>query len=283
MKCRFDVSIGKLLLSSILGFTGFAVQTEAQIKTMTDGNSVAQINTSSQAGMFSWTVDGLNQLAQQWFWYRVGASGPEFSIDTIGAPTSTQTNANVLTTVYTGSQLSVRLDYVLRGGTPGSGTADLNEQVTINNLSGAPLALHFFQYSDFDLNGTAGGDTVQLGKNGSGLYNLADQTKGATTLAETVTTPGANEGEAAFFNSTLVKLNNGVADTLNNNAGPVGPGDVTWALEWDTTIATGGSFIIGKDKNITGVPEPGTFALMSVGLLVWAWRRAHPQAKRQAS
>ena len=40
------------------------MSSSAQIVTLTDNNSVAQINTGSQAGMFNWSVDGQNQLAQ---------------------------------------------------------------------------------------------------------------------------------------------------------------------------------------------------------------------------
>jgi hypothetical protein len=246
---------------------------------MTDGNSSAQVTPSTQAGMSSWHVEGVNQLTQQWFWYRLGALNGELSINTISAPLVTQSTANTLTTSYANAQLSLRLDYTLRGGTLGSGNSDINETVTINNVSGGALTLHFFQYSDFDLNGTTGGDTVQLGKNGLGLFNLADQSKGATTLSETVTTPGATHGEAAFFNQTLAKLTDLNPTTLNDNAGPVGPGDVTWALEWDVTVAAGDSFIIGKDKSITGVPEPTALALLSAGLLAFAWRRRNSAAK----
>jgi hypothetical protein len=243
------------------------------IETLTDQNSTALVDPNSQSGMFSWTVDGVQQMFQQWFWYRVGAAGPEHSIDTISAPAINRPAANDLTTTYGNGNFSIRVDYVLTGGAAGSGGADMGETLTINNLTTNSLDFHFFQYSDFDLNGSLSGDTVQLKKNGVGLYYEADQTKGATTLAETVTTPGANEGETAFYNSTLVKLNNAGPDTLNDNAGPTGPGDVTWALEWDTTIAAGGSFIISKDKAISTVPEPSALALVCLGLAGFVWQR----------
>ncbi len=67
-----------MLLAGTLGV-------QAQIQTLTDNNSVAQINPNSQSGMFNWSVDGQNQLNQQWFWYRIGNT-PEQSIDTISAP-----------------------------------------------------------------------------------------------------------------------------------------------------------------------------------------------------
>lgn len=253
----------------------------AQITTLSSGTSVAQVNPNSQAGMFSWAVQGQNQLAQQWFWYRIG-NNAEQSIDTIGTPVvSTFSGTRGLSTVYTSAgQFSVQVDYLLTGGAVvGNGqtaVSDMAETITINNLSANPLDFHFFQYSDFDLGGQPGNQTVQLGTNIFGKFNEAVQSLPGGTLTETVTAPGADHGEVAFFNQTLVKLNNGVADNLNDNTGPLGPGDGTWALQWDFLGLTG-SKIISKDKNLqVVVPEPSTWSLIAAGLagsVLCAWRR----------
>jgi hypothetical protein len=56
----------------------------------------------------------------------------------------------------------------------------------------------------------------------------------------------------------------------------VGPGDVTWAYQWDVSVPVGGTFQISKDKNLSAgvIPEPATVALLSVvaGMLL-AMRR----------
>ena len=49
---------------------------------LTDANSSANIDPFSTAGvdfrgMNNWTVDGVNHMFQQWFWFRVGEGGPE--------------------------------------------------------------------------------------------------------------------------------------------------------------------------------------------------------------
>ncbi len=260
----------------LTGLSGPTRQSLAAIITLVDNNSVAQINDESSAGMFNWSMDGQNQLAQQWFWYRIG-SNPEAPINTISAPSITTPNARTAYTTYNNGAFSVEVDYSLTGGLPGSGYSDIGESIRINNLTASPLDFHFFQYSDFDLGGTPGGQTIQLGKDLSGThFNEALQTGPGATLDESITVaaPGANHGEAAFFNSTLVKLNNGVADNLNDNAGPLGPGDATWALQWDLPIAPGGSVLISKDKYIQlAVPEPSVLALISVGLVGLARRR----------
>jgi len=269
-KSLFTLVVGALLLQ--LG----SLQSRAAITTLSNNNSVAMVDPTSQAGMMYWAVQGQSQLNQQWFWYRVG-NNPEQSINTIGAPTLTMNGTRGLTALYTSpGQFSVQIDYLLTGGATvavgQNAVSDMAETITLNNLSGNPLDFHFFQYSDFNLGGGAS-DTVQLGKNLFNLYNEAVQYKTGIGLTETVTAPGANHGEVGLVGATLGKLNNGTADNLNDIAGPL-TGDVTWALQWDVTL--NGSYIISKDKNlnvvIQPVPEPSTMAIVGLGLAGMAVR-----------
>ena len=77
LKC-LNVSLLAISLGAILGVSFSA---RAQIVTLADLNSTAQINSSSQSGMFNWYVDGVNQLYQQWFWYGIGTGTGQSSID----------------------------------------------------------------------------------------------------------------------------------------------------------------------------------------------------------
>jgi hypothetical protein len=255
------------LAAFVFTVCGLVSQSPAQIITLVNNNSIAQIDTGSQAGMFNWVVDGQNQLAQQWFWYRVGGVGPEASINTISAPSIVLPNPKAAFITYNNGAYSVEVDYLLNGSAPGSGQSDIGESITINNTSGGALNFHFFQYSDFDLSATPGGEIVTLSTNQFGLVNQVDQQDATMTLQETVATPGANHGEGAFFPTTLNALNDALPTTLSGALGPVGPGDVTWALEWDLTIPDGQSALISKDKRLQLIPEPSTLALVSLGLV----------------
>jgi len=284
----------RLYLLALLPATFAAPSTYGAIITLTDGNSTATLNPLSQAGMNHWDIQGQNELSQQWFWYRVGNTGPESSIDTIGAPVVTTFNGSSgVTTTYSNATFNISIRYLLTGGAlaaPGThANADISETITITNNTASPLNFHLFQYSDFDMDGN-GGDTVSLSTLGSpARYVTADQTDGVTTsLTETVVTPKANHGEAALFPFTLSRLNDGVATTLNDVAGPAGPGDAAWALEWDFTgagndyaaIAPHGSVIISKDKLLDvviqpsgAVPEPASVGVIALGAMGLILRR----------
>ena len=242
----------------------------ATIWTMTDLNSTALIDDASSAGMYTWTVEGQNFLYQQWFWYRVGSdpATPESSIDTLTLTSATQAAPNKLTLLYTSAGLfNLTIEYTLLGGQAGSGASDMAESIRVSNLSGAPLDFHFFQYTDFDFSPLPGADTVQLVNE-----NKVKQTSpGGFVVSETTAVPDADRFELALWNATLAKLNDGDLDNLSNaNVGPypysAGPGDVTWALQWDEVLSSTGTLLISKNKHLT-VPIPPSVLLLGSGLL----------------
>lgn len=237
--------------------------------TLTSGNSVVNIDPYNQMGMNTWYVDGQNQLYQQWFWYRIGGAA-EQSIDSIGTPSIVQNSASQMTSSYSGPGFTLAINYDLLGGAAGSGQSTVNELITINNTSGSALDFHFFQYSDYNLGGVDQ-DTVQIQPG----YGYALVTSGPLRLGETVLTPSANNGEVAPYNQTLLKLTDAVADNLNGSIGPLGPGDNTFAFQWDKVIAAGGSLQISKVKSlqVQVIPEPTAAVLALLGAGVFVSRR----------
>jgi hypothetical protein len=255
----------------ICGLAGPGAQhSVGAIFNLVDGNSSALFDTSTQANNYRWFVNGVNQLSQQAFWYRVGNVGPEVTVHglPIGAQGTTDPNfdgnPNALYVRYNGAGFQIETQYVLDGGLLGSNSADMSEQISITNTSAAPLDFHFFQYANFDLQNTAGGDTAVFTN-----PNTVDQNEGVIRLTETVVTPVPSHREIAFFNTTLAKLADGVATTLTD-APPygtvLGPGDMTWSYQWDIVIPPNATFQISKDKNLNAIPEPAAIALLGIGL-----------------
>jgi len=257
-------------LTSVFVFMALILQIRAQVYTLTDANSTATVSPNTQAGMSSWVVDGVNQLNQQWFWYALNNNAPA-SIDTISAANVTPSGANEITTAYGGTGFNLSVDYTLTGGAHGSGVSDMGEAIRINNTTAAPLSFHFYEYSDFDLQGVPGPSIVSL-TGPRGAFNDAYQTAGNLALTETVVAPSANYAEANTEGgpgSTLARLNGGTPGFhLNDNT--LAAGNVTWAFEWDLTIAPGGTALISKDKYLqtTVVPEPAAWALLPLGGLM---------------
>ncbi len=262
--------VGAYLLT-VLVVGGFVSNSQAQFVNLASLNSTASVDLGSASGMYSWTVDGVNQLYSQSLWYRIGSSGPESSVSSISSAIFSLSAANQLTALYSNASISVQVSYLLTGNTGGSGQSGLNQSIKIVNTSGASEDIHFFQYSDFDLGGTPLNQNVTLNTNNSGFYS-AYQTLGSASLTESVIA-AANHGEANLYANTLNSLTDSLTTTLNNNT-TAGPGDVTYAFEWDfLNLGAGGSKIISKIENLS-VPEPSSMALFGFALASCAiWLR----------
>ena len=64
--------------------------------------------------------------------------------------------------------------------------------------------------------------------------------------------------------ATITSLTDGLPTTLNDMTS-FGPGDATFAYQWDISMAPGSTFIISKILSV--VPEPSSAALLSLGIL----------------
>ncbi len=246
--------------------------------TLTSGNSTATIDPTSQNGMSDWTVDGVDYLAQQWFWIASPQGDPQVSIDQVSAPDPTATgflngSTNEFLTRYGSSDTYwVDITYQLMGGVDGSGQAQIHETIEFTNNSQSPLSFYFYQFSDFELD-PINGDAVTI------AAGTATQTGGGVQMAESVSTtiPGTFFSQAGIGSSTLDALNSSPAPLFLLGPNSAGPGeDVTWAFQWAFILGDVGSqFSITKTKTIDApssptnpIPEPSTVVLFGSGLFL---------------
>lgn len=256
---------------------GFASAALGQNVVLSDGNSDAffSLNAGNQVG---WTVDGVDQLFNQRFFYRGNGFNDEVAVDSVPltAFQATDTNAfddnraDTLSVRYTDAGgLRFDIAYQLRGGSAGSGTADLAESIVIRNVGTVAQTVSFFQYVDFDLGGTAGGD---IGRILNGRVAQQTDLAGGFNVSETVVTPAPNRFDVGNFPTIVSLFGNGEIDNLSNNPGP-NAGDITWAFQWNFVLGAGDTFIISKDKRLDLVPAPAGVALVGLTGLVALGRR----------
>ena len=100
-------------LATLIAAGAFA-SASAQL-TISDGNSSADLDPTTSAGMRNWVVDGTDHLFQQWFWYRIGGNGGEAAINTIGG-TSASASGNVAQISYQNGLIKVETTYIMTGG-----------------------------------------------------------------------------------------------------------------------------------------------------------------------
>jgi hypothetical protein len=263
------------------GFTTTWVR--ADIIDLNNYNSAIQIDPTSQAGMQLWTVDGHNYEAKQWFWLRVGSENRERSLDALtynGKVLSDWDGDGVKDSAllkYSDPQnpgLKVWVTLTLQGGSPGSGTSDIAEQIRLENTSNSAMSLHLFQYCNFIL--SDGDDAVSFDSN-----NRVTQLGGVSKVAENYSSgegvvtgfPIHQAGLVTDVPSTLYSLNDDAITTLNG-ANSAGPGNANWAFQWNISVPANSTRLISKDKILNIVPEPSGFLLLSLagtGLILGSW------------
>jgi hypothetical protein len=231
------------------------------IYTISDGNASVGVDVGSQGGLDSWSVDGRNQLSQEGLWYQIGNAPHPSSITTIGNATVTRT-ADTLTETFQNTQLRIQVLYSLTGGSFGSGTASVSEQLSIQNLTRHAFDFQLFEYAEFEMAGTA-----RFGTGAQGLFDDASVTGYDGSIAEDIDAqinPGANQ--AASGHAAIDRLADACPAWLDGCGG--GSTNASWALEWDRALAAGGTVTITNFMNVAPVPEPSALCLALLGLAI---------------
>ncbi len=249
-----------------------ATPASATTYTLADRNSTLLINDVNGWGMFDWYVEGTNQLWYQWFWYRLDPQGPEQRLDTLPLDAAFLTDTNpfddiredTLTVRFgTADTFYITIKFSLTGGAIGSYASDVLENINIDNNTGTPLDITFFQYVDFDLSSYAFDDTAAMIDDNT--VRQWESQPCTPMLAEVITSPPP-DGHEVSTADIETRLNDASPTTLTgqNLSGP--PNDVAWAFQWDFVVAGYGTQQISKDKRLELVPEPLTMLGVFLGV-----------------
>jgi len=254
-------ALAVIVLLAVAGPTSAAV--------LVDGNSTVTIDPASLSGVSSWTINGVNHLDYSWLWYGGAILDKEYSLDSvyIGEDTGTNWLKAYYGYEYTGGYVLITLDYVL---TEGAGQSTLEGTMTLVNGGEEALDAELFALFDFDLNGTADGDTIErLGDLGM------RQTHGNTTV-DVLVNEVPSGWEIAESPTIYDKLTDGDKDNLDNSESFSSDGEFAW--QWSASIMASQTMKVGLGKaTITTTPEPASLLIWTVlgaALGLTGWRRS---------
>jgi len=248
----YSINVGVALASAWLFGLCAARHCSAANIVLSSGNSSVTIDPTSSAGVENWSINGQNQLHQEWFWVRTGSTGGQASIDALSAPTITPGFPSYACELTYGSSngLQITVDYSLAGGQLGSDKSDMSETIDIDNDGTSTQTYHFFEYADFNLGGLTTGQTATF----SAANMVID--KGNGTQIEDVISPASSEYEANVYPNLFNSISNSTTPCTLTDAATSSVGNAEWAFEWDVTLKAGGSYLISVDPQLTPVPVP---------------------------
>lgn len=250
----------RLLVLIVIGLMAFGAEgvASASIISAMDGGWSITVNPQSDVGLYSWKDPfGAEHMYQEWWW--LGDSCKEKSLDDYTFISATNPNPDQISLQYSSSWFSsIQLLYDLDGA---GNSSSVFETLSFTSQYCQPVDMRVFEYTDFDLADTSGGDTAQ------GDISGIEQEDGLVLARVVPLSPTPSYFEIAEYDDILSSLNNTTVTNLSGLGSPFGPGDATFAYQWDFTISPCGTYTIEKRKDITIVPEPASLFLLGIGLI----------------
>ena len=256
---KFHKSVFPLIfLVSITILFGFAQDASAAVQTLIDENAVVMIEDGaggSNAGVVSYTVDGVDHMVQEALWVSLPGSAevPVASLGVISVTTTdtgTDGDDDQLSIIYdstsapNGYQISQR--FTLTGGAPGSGTATLDEILFMGRPGTfVPEPIEVFHYTNYDAEGLTMNTAI---KPISRTVEQGLALSPPSTITDFEPTPQFRVIPDAIELNTaanlLGRLNDGAPDVIVDTpiATTFGPADAAFVAHYDCSVA--GNFAV---------------------------------------
>jgi hypothetical protein len=253
------------------------------------GPSFIDVDPFARATVYNWYHAGNDQLHELSNWFRVGPSGGERSVHTLnvipGVPQDMAADPapDFVTVQYIDTaavpRFRLEIDYFISGRL-------LGEEIRIFNIHpNLPLAMHFFEHVNLDLSNTAPDDV--------GMFtgpNSVEQTDGIVLVRGSYDSDHRELDALDGFNDFIPRLTNGSSTTLLDTPADfvqLGPGDLSWTLQWDFTglpgdrpsIMPGDMTTIRKHWECFVIPEPSCGIPLALGCATLLARRRKPVAQ----
>ncbi len=249
---------------------------------------------SFAGGLFSWNrdfstdEDNPNHMAQQWFWYRIGETGPELGLDSLtlisanSHATNSELGANTIELLFgspdtddieANDPIQVKVTYVLSGSDAAQST--ITETVEITNLGDEALELHWFEFTDLDVDGERYDNTIVS----AGLTGITQSGPLGSEVTVAVTngpTPDRFQVEDFRTYGPTGRYGNtrlGMIDYATTNLTNVAPassvlGDFVQAFQWDfssSDVGTNNSALAAGQTTTITKTKSGEFVQVALG------------------
>ena len=286
------------LLAAILAAGGLGLLASPAVAapvTISDWNSSLMVD-AANGGAVNWTLNGVDYLDRQWFWYRTGNMLSEKILDatSLVLKSVTQTNTrpqdaakDTLSLLYQDSATSptftVTVTLSLQGDPTGANKSSMIETIKITNKTSAQLSFSLYQFMDLDLAPTNSFETAMFTNNntvvqyGNGSAVMFEQSAIATPTYRELSNSGTG-------GALLAKLTNTGSDNLSGTAmsgvTTLSASDVSWGNQWNFNIAGGSTVTVLENLKLSPnayVPLPSAAwagSMMLAGIAVMSGRRS---------
>ncbi|MBI5683442.1 MAG: fibronectin type III domain-containing protein [Verrucomicrobia bacterium] len=243
-RLRAAILAGSVMAVFMFGLgTAQALYPNIEIAT---GNTFADTDWDTAVGGYSWMVDGTEHLNHSSLWFGLGAGQDKLPLHmlTLGSLVADATSVQGR---YQHDQFAVTVRYAVTGGL--FGQSSLAQQITVENLTAAPLTLSLFLYSDYNVDEERDANQQVVAAGVPTQYGSVSRVTTTPSVAATSYTIGTPE-------QLLGILNDAATYTLDNNGGLM-EGDMASLLHWDLTIPASGTVLISVQNQIEDVIVQG--------------------------